>query len=188
MIRTGDGDRPQLVHWQGWIEKPSRLIRFATRLGMTKEDKPMMDAVERAYAFVTGNYRQGDQVTPLVVLLRDRQLDAAEMLAKHLHGGIRPGDLSRVHFKNVGDVLPGRIPIHCVAVYGLGEKSSASEWNDELKSRFPAGIEHIVCWSYWEGHRSCATRYDADGKMFGLTFTQSKICISRDDRGYELRP
>ncbi|KEP44992.1 hypothetical protein V565_333560, partial [Rhizoctonia solani 123E] len=128
MIRTNDGDRPQLVYWQDYIEKPSRLIQFATRLRLTKgvaayqyphwliercvEDKPMMDAVEKVYAFVSGNYRQGDQVTLLVDSYNyARHLDAAGMLAKHLHGGIRPGDLSRVQSKNVGDVPAGRIPI-----------------------------------------------------------------------------
>ncbi|CAE6480186.1 unnamed protein product [Rhizoctonia solani] len=191
MIRTYNGDRPQLVHRQEDIVKPSRLIRFATRLGLTKgvvayqyphwliercvEDKPMMDAVKQAYAFVTGNYRQGDQVTLLVWSSPDRNLDAAEMLAKHLHDGIRPGDLSRVQSENVGDVPLGRIPIYCVAVWGAGEKSSVSEWNDELKSRFPAGVEHIICWHYENGFRSCVTRYDADGSMISR-----EICISRN--------
>ncbi|EUC56736.1 hypothetical protein RSOL_191950, partial [Rhizoctonia solani AG-3 Rhs1AP] len=160
MIRTDTGDRPQLVYYQDCVEKPSRLIRFATRLGL--KDKPMMDAVEKAYAFVSGNYRQGDQVTLLVYSYFDRLLDAAEMLAKHLHDGTRPGGLSRVQSKNVGDVPPGRIPIHCVAVSGLGGRS-VSERNDELKSMFPPGIEHIICWGYVNGTRTCATRYDADG-------------------------
>ncbi|KEP45243.1 hypothetical protein V565_297950, partial [Rhizoctonia solani 123E] len=115
MIRTDTGDRPQLVYYQDCVEKPSRLIRFATRLGL--KDKPMMDAVENAYAFVTGNYRQGDQVILLVRSYYGRQLDAAEMLAKHLHDGVRPGDLSKVQSKNVGDVPSGQIPIHCVAVW-----------------------------------------------------------------------
>ncbi|CAE6497838.1 unnamed protein product [Rhizoctonia solani] len=178
IIRTDDGNRPQLVHFQKKIEKPSLLIQFATRLGLTKgvvaykypheliercvEDKPMMNAVEKAYAFVSGNYRQGDQVTLLVYSYFDRLLDAAEMLAKHLHDGTRPGGLSRVQSKNVGDVPPGRIPIHCVAVSGLGGRS-VSERNDELKSMFPPGIEHIICWGYVNGTRTCATRYDADG-------------------------
>ncbi|EUC55077.1 hypothetical protein RSOL_089650, partial [Rhizoctonia solani AG-3 Rhs1AP] len=107
MIRTDDSDRPQLVHSQSYIKKPSLLIRFATRLGLTKENKPMMDAVQKAYAFVSDNYRQEDQVTLLVHSSYGRQLDAAEMLAKHLHDGIRPGDLSRVQSKNPGDVPRG---------------------------------------------------------------------------------
>ncbi|KEP46911.1 hypothetical protein V565_175980, partial [Rhizoctonia solani 123E] len=187
MIRTDDGDRLQLVHLQEHIERPSRFIRFATRLGWKTKDKPMMNAVEKAYAFVSDNYKQGDQVTLLVWSCHARRLDAAEMLAKHLHAGIRPGDLSRVQSKNVGDVPPGRIPIHCVAVEGLGERSSVSEWNNELKSRFPPGIEHIICWGYENGTRTCATRYDADGKMFALTFNQSKICIPSGGYNFALR-
>ncbi|CAE6398236.1 unnamed protein product [Rhizoctonia solani] len=187
MIRTDDGDRPQLVHFQKKIEKPSLLIRFATRLGLTKGNKPMMDAVKETYAFVTGNYRQGDQVTLLVWSAFDRNLDAAEMLAKHLHDGTRPGDLLSVRSKNVGDVPPGRIPIHCVAVDNYGERSSVSEWNNALKSRFPAGVEHIICWDYENGSRSCATRYDVDGKMFALTFDQSEICITGGDYDLALR-
>ncbi|EUC53474.1 hypothetical protein RSOL_003410 [Rhizoctonia solani AG-3 Rhs1AP] len=111
MIRTDDGDRPQLVHYQYYIERPSRLIRFATRLGLTKGDKPIMNAVKMAYAFVTGNYRQGDQVTLFVDSSYDRYLDAAEMLAKHLHGGTSPGNLSRVQSKSGGEVAPRQIPI-----------------------------------------------------------------------------
>ncbi|CAE6524055.1 unnamed protein product, partial [Rhizoctonia solani] len=166
----------------GYIEKPSFFIRFATRLRLTKENKPMMDAVKETYAFLSDNYRQGDQVTLLVDSYRDRYLDAAEMLAKHLHDGTRPSGLPRVQSRNGGDVPPGRIPIHCVAVWGLGKKWSVSERNNELKSRFPAGIEHIICWNYGNGFQSCATRYDADGSMISR-----EICISRDDHGYELR-
>ncbi|CAE6482889.1 unnamed protein product [Rhizoctonia solani] len=112
MIETEDGSRPQLVHSETYIMKPSRLIRFATRLGLTIDDKPIMDAVKKTYAFVTDNYRQGDQVTLLVWSSYDGNLDTAEMLAKHLHDGTRPGDLARVQSKNVEDVPPERIPIH----------------------------------------------------------------------------
>ncbi|CAE6469003.1 unnamed protein product, partial [Rhizoctonia solani] len=113
---------------------------------------------------------------------RDRYLDAAEMLAKYLHDGTRPGDLSRVQFKNVGNVPPGQIPIHCVVVGSPGGKSSVSEGNDELKSRFPPGIEHIICWGNWDVFRSCATRYDADGSMISR-----EICISRNNDDSALR-
>ncbi|CAE6436890.1 unnamed protein product [Rhizoctonia solani] len=197
MIQTDDGNRPQLVHSQKYIERPSRLIRFATRLGLTKgvvaykyhawliehcvEDKPMMHAVEMAYAFVSSNYRQGDQVTLFVNSYYDRRLDAAEMLAKHLYDGTRPGDHSKVPSKNGRGVPSGRIPIqwseHSIPnlhLSGLGEKSSISERNDELKSRFPAGTEHIICWGYGNGSRSCATRYDVDGSTISR-----EICISR---------
>ncbi|KAL5637684.1 hypothetical protein ACGC1H_002076 [Rhizoctonia solani] len=136
----------------------------------------MMDAVEKAYVFVSGNYRQGDQVTLLVNSYYDRHLDAAKILAKHLHDGTRPADLSRAQSKNERDVPPGRIPIHCVGVGGMGAKTSMAEWNDELKSRFPPGIEHIVCRGYENDNRSCATRYDADGSMISR-----EICIPNGD-------
>ncbi|KDN34825.1 hypothetical protein RSAG8_12123, partial [Rhizoctonia solani AG-8 WAC10335] len=35
MIETDKGDRPQLVHHQYSIHRPSRLVRFATCLGLT---------------------------------------------------------------------------------------------------------------------------------------------------------
>ncbi|EUC53472.1 hypothetical protein RSOL_003390, partial [Rhizoctonia solani AG-3 Rhs1AP] len=156
MIETDDGDRPQLVHSQKYIERPSRLIRFASRLGLTKA------------SFLVDSYHT-------------RNLDAAEMLAKHLHDGTRPSDLSRVQSQNEGDVSSGRIPIHCVVVSGL-DKPSVSERNDELKSRLPPGIEHIMCWSYRDEFQSSATRYDADGSMIS-----KEICISRGDDKFELR-
>ncbi|KEP46681.1 hypothetical protein V565_186180, partial [Rhizoctonia solani 123E] len=191
IIQTDDGDRPQLVHRQKHIGKASLLIRLATHLGLTKGDKPMTDAVEKAYAFVSGHYRQGDQVTLLIWSYHPRDLDAAEMLAKYLRNGTPPSDLSRVQSKNVGNVSSGRIPIHCVAVFGLGEKSgilpvfgersSVIEWNDKLRSRSPPGIKHITCWDYGIEFRNCTTRWDADGSMISR-----EICNSGDGGGYEL--
>ncbi|EUC56739.1 hypothetical protein RSOL_192480, partial [Rhizoctonia solani AG-3 Rhs1AP] len=100
-------------------------------------------------------------------------------------------DLSRVQSKNVGNVSSGRIPIHCVAVFGLGEKSgilpvfgersSVIEWNDKLRSRSPPGIKHITCWDYGIEFRNCTTRWDADGSMISR-----EICNSGDGGGYEL--
>ncbi|CAE6539282.1 unnamed protein product, partial [Rhizoctonia solani] len=198
MIETDDGDRPQLVHYRDYIEKPSRLVRLAIRVGLSKgivankchleliercvENKPLMVAVELAYSFLSRNFRQGDQVTLFVYSNQHHYLDAAEMLAKHLHDGTRPGHLSGVQYKHGEAVSPGRIPIHCVAVWGLGEKASISEWNDELKSRFPAGIDHIICVDYRSKFQSCATRYDADGGMISR-----EMCISRGDSYGELR-
>ncbi|CAE6418462.1 unnamed protein product [Rhizoctonia solani] len=179
MIQTGNGDRPQLVHRQGYIEKPSRWVQFATRLGLTKgvvvyqhqkqltercvENKPLMDAVEKAYAFVSGNYEQGDQVVLLINSYRyqDRYLDATEMLAQHLHNGTRPNDQS----KNEGEIPPGQIPIHCVAVKCISGTVSISEWNDKLRLRFPPGIEHIICWAYSSDYQSCVTRCDMQGDI-----------------------
>ncbi|KEP48339.1 hypothetical protein V565_127150, partial [Rhizoctonia solani 123E] len=180
MIQTDDDERPQLVHYQEYIEKPSLLIRFATRLGLTKEDKPMMGAVGKAYAFVSGNYRQGDQVILLVHSYFDRHMDAAEMLAKHLHDGTRPSYLLRVQSKNVGEA-PERIPIHGVVAHVHGKTISIFEWNDKLKSRFPPGIQHIVCWGYECEFQSCATKCDADGSTISR-----EICVSGHDDPYGL--
>ncbi|CAE6413913.1 unnamed protein product [Rhizoctonia solani] len=43
---------------------------------------------------------------------------------------------------------------------------SMSGWNDELKCRFPPGIEHIVCYNWEVGNeRACWTRFGADGSL-----------------------
>ncbi|EUC55064.1 hypothetical protein RSOL_087100, partial [Rhizoctonia solani AG-3 Rhs1AP] len=154
MVRTYTGDRAQLVHRQEDIVKPSRLIRFATRLGLTKgvvaykyphwliercvEDKPMMDAVEQTYA--QDGFADVEIASLLVCPYYGRNLDAAEMLAKHLHDGTRPGDLLRAQSKNVGDVLPGRIPIqddrgyelrpHCTKHVIYYDEDKIPKWGD----------------------------------------------------------
>ncbi|CAE7207104.1 unnamed protein product [Rhizoctonia solani] len=88
LIEIDDGDRPQLVHRQDWIEQPSRLVRFATRLGLAKGDKPMLEAVEKAYGFIARNYASGDQVILCVWTSdkweTDRYAKALEILARHL--------------------------------------------------------------------------------------------------------
>ena len=85
LIETDEGDRPQLVHRQPGIVRPSRFVRFATRLGLMNGtfchqnhiqliqchigNKPLMDAVENAYTFVSRNYRPGDQVMSVAKIL-----------------------------------------------------------------------------------------------------------------------
>ena len=85
LIVTEKGDRPQLVHRQPTIERPSGLVRFATRLGLMNGtfcrqnyiqliqcrvgNKPLMDAVKKAYTFVSRNYRPGDQVMSVAKIL-----------------------------------------------------------------------------------------------------------------------
>ncbi|KDN43074.1 hypothetical protein RSAG8_06397, partial [Rhizoctonia solani AG-8 WAC10335] len=185
MIRTDQGDRPQLVHNQDNIKRPSRLVRFATRLGFMNGNKPLMDAVARAYSFVSDNYRQGDQVVltvnPWYAIDSDLNQKATEMLAKHLHDGTRPKDLSHIQPSD-GGVPPARIPIHGVAARVSGRVEGIAELNDELKSRFPPGIEHIICWRDDGDYQSCATRYDVGGGMISR-----EICIARDAPGLELR-
>ncbi|CAE6369834.1 unnamed protein product [Rhizoctonia solani] len=183
-----NGNRQQLVHYTPRVKKPSRLVRFAARLGLTKGNKSVMNAVESAYSFVSRNYKPGDQVmfvatswwehdlankvpASLTVyspaIHPDRYLKAAETLAKHLHDGTRPGDRPK---------SPGKIPIHGVMVRAYRETREMCEVNDELKSRFPPGVEHIICYTFRGGERSCATRFDMSG---GIVWRE--ICISPDD-------
>ncbi|CAE6446336.1 unnamed protein product, partial [Rhizoctonia solani] len=84
------------------------------------------------------------------------------------HDGTSPADRSNPKPRNAGGTAKKRIPIHGVAVhvqYG-SNVDSMSGWNDELKCRFPPGIEHIVCYN-WEvrNEQGCWTRFGADGSM-----------------------
>ncbi|CUA67934.1 hypothetical protein RSOLAG22IIIB_07619 [Rhizoctonia solani] len=200
LTTLNEGSRQQLVHKTPWIEKPSLMVRFAARLGLTKGNKSMMNAVESAYSFVSGNYEPGDQVmfvatswwehdlanvvlASLYVDLRlfgsDLDLKAAETLAKHLHDGTRPGDRPESHPSSGHHESPGKIPIHGVVVEAYRETRQMCEVNDELKSRFPPGIEHIICWTSAVSGRSCATRFDMTG---GIVWRE--IYISPDGGWY----
>ncbi|CAE6418464.1 unnamed protein product [Rhizoctonia solani] len=184
MVKTDHGDRPQLVHEEPQIDQPSRLVRLATRLRLTKGNKALGGTVAKAYTFVSRNYRQGDHVILVVRsrsdIRKDSNVKAAEILAKHLHNGTDPIGLSHHQIENDG-VIPARIPIYCVAVGVAGGTKSMSECNDECKSRFPAGIEHVICWAYGDKHRSCVTQFDTIGGIISR-----EICISWDLRGYKL--
>ncbi|CUA67954.1 hypothetical protein RSOLAG22IIIB_07636 [Rhizoctonia solani] len=166
----------QLVHKTPYVFQPSLMVRFAARLGLTKGNKSMMNAVESAYSFVSGNYKPGDQVILYVLshgIDSDLYLKAAERLAKHLHDGTRPGDRPESKPSSGNNESPGQIPIHGVVVWVVVETRQMGEVNDELKSRFPPGIDHVICFTYVEGHRSCATRFDMTG---GIVWRE--ICIS----------
>ncbi|CUA71010.1 hypothetical protein RSOLAG22IIIB_09297 [Rhizoctonia solani] len=159
------------------------MVRFAARLGLTKGNTSMMDAVESAYSFVSGNYKPGDQVILYVcsdAIDSDPHLKAAETLAKHLHDGTRPGDGPESHSSSGHHESSGKIPIHGVVVEVDPETRQMCETNDELKSRFPPGIEHIICHTYDGRDRSCATRFDMTG---GIIWRE--MCIS-PDRGWYL--
>ncbi|CAE7231056.1 unnamed protein product [Rhizoctonia solani] len=88
LIQNDSGDHPQLVHREGLIETSSRLIRFATLLGLAKGDKSLLEAVERAHIFITSNYLPGDQVILAVWTYFDHDTDcyakATQILARHL--------------------------------------------------------------------------------------------------------
>ncbi|CAE7146826.1 unnamed protein product [Rhizoctonia solani] len=120
LIKTDDGDRPQLVHKQNRIRRPSRLVRFATRLGLAKGDKPVLEAVEKAYEFISRNYASGDQVILCVSTYyntkweTDPEAKAIEILARHLHDGTSPAKLADAHPGNGGNMTGSRIPIYGV--------------------------------------------------------------------------
>ncbi|CAE6415853.1 unnamed protein product [Rhizoctonia solani] len=124
-----------------------------------------MNAVESAYSFLSGNYKPGDQVILCAfsgALDSDCHLKAAETLAKHLHDGTRPGDRSGSQPNSGNNKSLGKIPIYGVVARVYDQKREMCEVNDELKSRFPHGIEHIVCYTH-DDDRSCATRFDMTG-------------------------
>ncbi|CAE6542918.1 unnamed protein product [Rhizoctonia solani] len=151
------------------------MVRFAARLGLTKGNKSMMNAVESAYSFVSRNYKPGDQVILYVrsyAVDSDLNLKAAETLAKHLHDGTRPGDRPESHPSSGHHESPGKILIHGVVIQVFHGTRQIREVNDEPKSRFPPGIEHIVCFTHADD-RSCATRFDKTGGI-----VSREICIS----------
>ncbi|CAE6527860.1 unnamed protein product [Rhizoctonia solani] len=115
LINTHHGDRPQLVDHQYLIERPTRLIRFATRLGLAKGNKPMLQAVEQAFTFIASQYAPGDQVI-LVTRINfkwetDPNAKALKLLARHLCDGTNPGNYSTVQQKNAQETANARIPI-----------------------------------------------------------------------------
>ncbi|CAE7168800.1 unnamed protein product [Rhizoctonia solani] len=169
LINTDDGDRPQLVHEQGWIDRPSRLVRFAT-FGLVKGDKSMLEAVKKAYMFITRNYAPGDQMI-LYASARykwetDPYAKAAEVLARHLHDRTSPAKLADAHPGNGGDLNGSRIPIYAVVACPSyrDEIQSMSTWSDWLRPRFPP-VQHMVCFGDAGDFRSCSTMYDMDGAL-----------------------
>ncbi|CAE6479194.1 unnamed protein product [Rhizoctonia solani] len=171
LVNTDDGDRPQLVHHH-YIKQPqaSRLVRFAALLGLAKEDKPLIEAAELAYEFITRNYAEGDQVI-LYASARykwetDPYAKAAEVLARHLHDRTSPAKLADAHPGNGGDLNGSRIPIYAVVACPSyrDEIQSMSTWSDWLRPRFPP-VQHMVCFGDAGDFRSCSTMYDMDGAL-----------------------
>ncbi|KAH7332875.1 hypothetical protein B0J17DRAFT_148326 [Rhizoctonia solani] len=182
MIQTDEHDRPQLVstHEIPRVVEPSLMDRLAIRLRLKKGNKPVIDqAVADGYEFISRNYAPGDQVVLIAWSFDNGDpepfVKAAETLATHPHDGTSPGDRSNFKSRQGGATATRRIPIHGVAVcdwYGL-KRDSMSGWNDELKSRFPPGIEHIICYK-WEAdrERGCSTRFGPDGSMMSRQIFQ----------------
>ncbi|CAE7189260.1 unnamed protein product [Rhizoctonia solani] len=165
LIEPNGGDRPQLVHRQDHIDQPSRFVRFATRLGLTNGDKPVLEAVEKAHRFITSNYKPGDQITLVVIAYAKWEMDphakAIDMLAWNLYNGTSPSDRSKARPGTGGN--SGQIPIYAVGAWVYPEeKQSLSSWIDGWKLRLPPGIEHIICWDA-DPFRSCSSTFDQDG-------------------------
>ncbi|CAE7125681.1 unnamed protein product [Rhizoctonia solani] len=167
LIQPNGGDPPQLVHRQDRIERPSGFVRFSTRLGLANGDRPILEAAEKAYRFITRNYRPGDQVTLAVTTSAKWETyphaKAIEMLAWHLYNGTSPKNTSKAQLGAGGN--RGRIPIYAVVarVY-LDEKQSMSSWSDGWKSRLPPEIKHIICWDKYP-FRSCSSTFGKDGTL-----------------------
>ncbi|CAE6442123.1 unnamed protein product [Rhizoctonia solani] len=135
------GNRPQLVHHQPYITKPSGWVRLAIRLGLTKGSKLLINAVENSYKWISHNYRQGDQVASvaeffegtwlanvelasLVAISRSEidtepHLNAAAILVNHIYKNKHAFHVSKVQARNGGNMPSGRIPIYSIAVQGM---------------------------------------------------------------------
>ncbi|CAE7222790.1 unnamed protein product [Rhizoctonia solani] len=190
LINTDDGDRPQLVHPQDLIRRPSGMVRFATRLGLAEGDKSVLEAVEKAYRFITHCYRPGAQVILWVSTSSDRKWEtdlyaqAAEILAQHLRSCSMTVPAQQISFTLIlgtgGTVLVAESqsiwPPSCDEIQSMGT------WSDWLKSRLPPGIQHIVCYSYDGNFCSCSISYDLDGGV-----VSRELRFSSNDCEFELQ-
>ncbi|CAE6497937.1 unnamed protein product [Rhizoctonia solani] len=168
MVQDDQGDRPQLVHKQR-IHPLSRLDRHLFHLRIKRRNQRNNDqAIADAHRFVTRNYRSGDQVILLAEPHHgDHVTKPMEILARHLHDGTTPSEPSKAQLGGGNNALGQEIPIHAVAVLGwCGSVESVILFQDELKSRFPPEIEHIICCGTMGFRYSCwSTLFDSDGSM-----------------------
>ncbi|CAE6482059.1 unnamed protein product [Rhizoctonia solani] len=177
MVQTDRDDRPQLVHRSrvSPVAKRSRLDRFASYLRPKQGNKLLLSEVVGAYEFLSAEYALGDEVILLIDSNYEETsaplINAAEILAKHLHGGSRPSRSSDTRRRHGSAIPASRIPIHCVAVREVAKNTSA--WN-ELETRFPSGIKHIIhCAWYEDDRRCCSTIFDSNGGIISR-----EICFS----------
>ncbi|KAJ1302345.1 hypothetical protein OPQ81_001160 [Rhizoctonia solani] len=174
MIQNDQNTNSQLVHDQrlDWMWEPSRKDRLLIRLKLKKLDpqSEIDQAMKGAYEFICEKYQPGDDV----ILMFDghksdpRPMGAAELLARHLCEGTRPPDFSKAQSNAGGNIASRRIPIHCVAEFFWSSPKITSVSNDELRSRFPLGTEHVICYVHdptTGGTESYSTTYDADGSI-----------------------
>ncbi|CAE6455832.1 unnamed protein product [Rhizoctonia solani] len=112
MIDDDKGDRPQLVHIQDYVGKPSRLVRFAARLRLTSRDKALMDAWEKPISLYSKiiNQEMNLAVESQSNVDTDSNMRAVKVLAEHLYEGTRPGRLPKNKFGNKGEQTK-QIPI-----------------------------------------------------------------------------
>ncbi|CAE7206734.1 unnamed protein product [Rhizoctonia solani] len=178
LVETNSGDRPQLVHRQKYIYPPSRSARLATRIGLANGDKPILKAVERAHRFLACNYVPGNQVILAVSTSAEWEADlnikAMQILARHMHDGTSPG--------NGEDGR--RIPIYGVVAWkhAFGDRQSIITWSDELRSKLPPGISHMICWNPYGDFHSCSTTFDHDGAI-----ASRELRFSKYNNSFELR-
>ncbi|CAE6423872.1 unnamed protein product, partial [Rhizoctonia solani] len=126
------------------------------------------EAVAKADKFISENYQAGDDIILIAnnFCENDRAIDAASILARHLHDGTHPHDLSKKRPNSGGDVPSGRIPIYCVVVSFWDSPKDISVLNNELRSWFPPGIEHLVSYVQYEnGASACSTTLDWDSSI-----------------------
>ncbi|KAJ1302322.1 hypothetical protein OPQ81_001138 [Rhizoctonia solani] len=193
MNQNDEGDYPQLIHQQKISRhspKPNAKISRLKRLLMSFRVKPTPvnvpgklkplgdEAIVEAHGFVSRNYRVGDQI----ILLADQGnsgdhlVKAMESLATHLYKGTRPIEPSQIQLDYEENVLEQGLCIYAIAVELGHAVESVSLLNNQLKSRFPPGIEHIKCQtSSIGGSWSCSTIFDPNGGIISR-----EICFYED--------
>ncbi|CAE6503883.1 unnamed protein product [Rhizoctonia solani] len=194
MIQDDEGTRPQLVHVQR-IRGPSAISQlFRHSFGSLFKPSPTkaLDmhrrdyrAVADAHEFVSRNYRTGDQVILVAhqAYYGDRVIKAMEIFAGHLYDGTTPGEPTRAQPEAAKSAPGMRIPIHAVvAIWLASSMESKSSLSDQLKSRFPAAIERVICCKesdsdFW----SCSTVFDLDGGI-----VSREVELSHRDRRFGL--
>ncbi|KAJ1299412.1 hypothetical protein OPQ81_002642 [Rhizoctonia solani] len=156
------------------IPKTSHLERLFIQLQLkpwlsSRSKEPSYDkAVAGSHSYLCDYYRPGDQIVLVAdsTYANDHFVKPLEILARHLHYGTTPIEQSEARPKGIRNVVGWRIPIHGVAVdFGL-ITSTISSLNDQLKSRFPSGTEHIICSGRSnDNYFSCSTRCGSDGTI-----------------------
>ncbi|CAE7141950.1 unnamed protein product [Rhizoctonia solani] len=133
-----------------------------------------------AYRFLLNKYVPGDQVILYLSMYADGTW-GTDPYAKF--EGINQGNVPTIQPGNEEHINTDQIPIYAVVARSspVDKIQSMSTWNDWLKSGSPPGIQHMVCFDYEHGFRSCHTTYDLDG-----TVLSRELRFSSDDLDCEL--